>query len=560
VKVLVRGAGAIGVALLIAACGDPLITGRDMGEPAAELPAFDVNPVPREQLRTGGTLRWPLRAFPAQWNLALVPGPDRDAADDVLRAVLPYVMRCDEKAVPHPDPDYLTDVKVSRTSGRQIVTYTLNPRAVWSDGTPITYRDYLAQAGAMSGRDRRFRSAAVPGYDHIEKVERGADDHQVVVTFARPLAAWPELFGPLYPAATSSDPEAFGRGWAGRIGVTAGPFAPYRVDGTAGTVTVTRNPRWWGRPARLDRIVYRAMDAGAIPGAFAAGEVDVMELGPDAAAYRLPDLPRGTVVRAAAGSAWRGLTFDISRPPLSDPRVRQALALAIDRTAVARSGFAGLGRPARILNNHFFMNTQEGYQDNSEGLSVHDPAEAMRLLDEAGWRRRGAYRVKNGATLALRFAAPSGAPVALREAELIQAMLAPIGVRLDLRAPPAEGRSGEHAAPRGIDITGSSWPAAPFPVSSLWPVFARLLGGRAGADHTGVGSARIDGALGRALGELDPARARRFANDADTLLWREMFVLPLYQCPQLVAARETLANFGARGFYDLAYEDIGFTR
>lgn len=36
-------------------------------------------------------------------------------------------------------------------------------------------------------------------------------------------------------------------------------------------------------------------------------------------------------------------------------------------------------------------------------------------------------------------------------------------------------------------------------------------------------------------------------------------MLPLYQRPQNVAVRATLANVGARGFYNLRYEDIGFT-
>jgi len=47
---------------------------------------------------------------------------------------------------------------------------------------------------------------------------------------------------------------------------------------------------------------------------------------------------------------------------------------------------------------------------------------------------------------------------------------------------------------------------------------------------------------------------------ADGLIWKLVNVLPLYQRPQLVAAKQALANVGARGFHDLRYEDIGFTR
>ena len=65
--------------------------------------------------------------------------------------------------------------------------------------------------------------------------------------------------------------------------------------------------------------------------------------------------------------------------------------------------------------------------------------------------------------------------------------------------------------------------------------------------------------MSRAAQALDPAEGRSLANVADRLLWQEVNVLPLYQRPQNVAVKETLANVGARGFYDLHYENIGFT-
>jgi peptide/nickel transport system substrate-binding protein len=553
VGAFVRGVGAIAMALLTGGCGEPPAPSEVTWEPAPGLPAFDINAVPREQLRTGGTMRWALPEFPRQWNLSRA-GSAQEPAADVLSGLLPHVMRCDEKGVPHPDPDYLTDVTVSSRSGRQIVTYALNPRAAWSDGTPITYRDYLAQARALSGRDRRFRPAAVTGYDQIEGVGRGTSDHEVVVTFARPFADWPRLFDPLYPAATNSDPVAFDRGWSGRIGPTAGPFKVERLDSTTRTLVVGRDPRWWGRPPKLDRIVYTAMDVADLPGAFAAGLADVMDIGSDAVAYERLGRAEGTVVRTAGGPGWRTLTFNATRPPLSDVRVRQALMLGIDRKAVT----ADLDRLAQPLNNHFFMNTQEGYQDNSAGLSAYDPGRAMRLLDQAGWTRHGDRRVRNGKVLRLRLAVLSGAPGGGREPLLVQEMLRRIGVTLDIetesagRLVPARGTRGD------ADIAAFSWPGGPFPLSSLRPMPTTPEDDRVPGDDARAGAAAIDEAMDRALRELDPVKARTLTNDADALIWRTASVLPLYQRPQFVAVRSTLANIGARGFYDLAYEDIGY--
>ncbi|MBC6463697.1 ABC transporter family substrate-binding protein, partial [Actinomadura sp. HBU206391] len=496
VRALVRGIGAIAMALLTGGCGERPVPPEIEWQPAPGLPAFDINPVPREQLRTGGTLRWALAEFPRQWNLSREGGGAGPAAD-VLSGLLPQVMRCDEKGVPHPDPDYVANVTVGDRSGRQAVTYALNPRAAWSDGRPITYRDYVAQARALSGRDKRFRPAAVTGYDQIETIGRGAGDHEVVVTFARPFGDWPRLFSPLYPAATNSDPAAFAHGWSGRIAATAGPFRVENLDAAAGTLTVGRDPRWWGRPPKLDRIVYQAMDVAALPAALASGRIDLMDIGSDVTVYRHAAHAEDIAVRTAGGPGSRNLAFNVTRPPLSDVRVRQALMLAIDRRAVG----ADLDRLAQPLNNHFYLNSQAGYQDNSTGLSAYDPGRAMRLLDRAGWTRRGDQRVRNGKVLRLRLAVPSGAPGDTREPLLVQDMLKRIGVTLDVETVPARRLVPDHVRRGDADLAVFSWPGGPFPVSSLRSNFVTPKGDRVPGGALREDAAAIDEAMDRALRE-----------------------------------------------------------
>ncbi|MFC6935013.1 hypothetical protein ACFQHO_34945 [Actinomadura yumaensis] len=162
---------------------------------AGRLPASDVNPVPRDRIRVGGTLRWPLPEFPAQWNFHHVNG-SKGVVDQVVQGMLPYLMRVDEKAVPRPVPDYLVSARVVPTRTGQVVTYRLNPQARWSDGRPIGYRDLAAQARALSGRDPRFQVSTVTGYRQIRSVVRGADDREVKVEFAGAYADWRSLFSP----------------------------------------------------------------------------------------------------------------------------------------------------------------------------------------------------------------------------------------------------------------------------------------------------------------------------------------------------------------------------
>ena len=52
----------------------------------------------------------------------------------------------------------------------------------------------------------------------------------------------------------------FNEGWKERPLTTAGPFKLGAIDLTAKTMTLVRNEKWWGDRAKLDRIVFRAID------------------------------------------------------------------------------------------------------------------------------------------------------------------------------------------------------------------------------------------------------------------------------------------------------------
>ena len=549
------GAALSGV-VLMTACSS---TDRpDVPNADGRLPASDINPVPRDRVVNGGTLRWPLPEFPAQWNFHHVNGTT-GAVERVIQGVLPHLMRADEKALPRPVPEYLRSARLERTEGGQTVTYELNPRATWSDGRPIGYPDFVAQARALSGRDPRYEVSTVSGYSRIKRIERGVGEHTVKVTFGGTYADWRSLFSPLYPATAYSGPHAFNTGWKNRLHITAGPFRVQEIDRTDKTLTLVRDPAWWGRRAKLDRIVYRAMDPAAMPGAFANNEIDLMDIGLDAGALRRVQGVPGASVRRAGGPDWRHFTLNAASPVLSDTRVRRAVMLGIDRGVIARSDLSGLGVPVQTLGNHFYVNTQDGYRDNSGELGWYDPGRARRLLDEAGWRLHGRYRAKGGRALALRFVVPSGVPAGKREGELTRALLERIGVRVDIELVPADDAFGRHVTPGNFDIVPFSWLGTSFPVSTMKPVFARPHGDRIQQNFSRIGSEAVDTAMDRAIAEVDPEKVHVLVNRADRLVWRQASVLPLYQRPQIVATRANLANLGACGFVEPAYQDIGFT-
>ncbi|HEY4410087.1 MAG TPA: ABC transporter substrate-binding protein, partial [Acidimicrobiia bacterium] len=208
----------------------PGTTAAGGGGPSAG--AVDINPVARNKVADGGTLHWPLNQIPPNLNYNEVDGTLADTAN-VVDATLPELFSFDGAAVPSLNRNYLESAELTSRDPKQVVTYRINPKASWSDGTPITEADFEAQWKANSGTAQGYRISSANGYEQVESVAKGGDDREVVVTFAQPYADWKGIFSPLYPASTNNDATAYNEGWVGKMPVTAGPFRFEGVDETA---------------------------------------------------------------------------------------------------------------------------------------------------------------------------------------------------------------------------------------------------------------------------------------------------------------------------------------
>ncbi|MFI8322203.1 ABC transporter family substrate-binding protein [Streptomyces sp. NPDC085529] len=243
---------------------------------AAPAAAQDNAPTARAMVDDGGTLRWAVDALPATFNAFQA---DADATTGrVAGAVLPALHTLDERGRPRLNPDYLETAEVVETEPRQVVLYKLNQQAVWSDGREIGAADFVAQWRALSGRDTAYWTARNAGYERIEKIEKGKNDLEVRVTFAKPYADWRSLFTPLYPKQVMGSPNSFNDGARTTLKATAGPFLLSKVDRKTGDLTLARNPRWWGQPAKLDSLVLRAVPRSGREAALASGKLDLAEI------------------------------------------------------------------------------------------------------------------------------------------------------------------------------------------------------------------------------------------------------------------------------------------
>ncbi|MFB8051685.1 ABC transporter family substrate-binding protein [Streptomyces rubiginosohelvolus] len=428
----------------------PVLAGCSSGgeETARGVPQ-DIAPAARETVADGSTANWAVDALPATFNAFQA---DADSATTrITGALLPTLFPMDRTGQPKLNPDYLESAKVIEREPRQVVLYKLNQQAVWSDGREIGAPDFVAQWRALRGKDSAFWTARNSGYERIEKIERGADDLQVRVTFSKPYADWRSLFSPLYPKEITGSPDAFNDGARTTLKTTAGPFVLKGMSKSKGTVTLARNPRWWGDKAKLDTLVFRAVAAKDRTQALSDGTVDIADIdaatadritlarrdrgsngqplhhGPgseitpaqalrswaqahgsdeDAAeiaqaareknrkavvAYATEQKAlRDFAVRKSLEPAYTQLALNGESGPLADDRVRRAVARALDRQELAQTVLGPLGLPAKPLGSHLALAGQPGYKDGSGALGEQNTKEAQALLADAGWTRGGA--------------------------------------------------------------------------------------------------------------------------------------------------------------------------
>jgi len=512
----------------------------------------DINPRDPATLRDGGNLRLPLGSFPDNFNELNIDGNTADTGD-IVSPTLPGAFITQADGTLKLNTDYFTGAELTSTNP-QVVTYTINPKATWNDGTPLTWEDLKSEVEACSGRDKRFLIASHAGFDRVKSVTKGVDDRQAVVTFAEPYAEWQGMFaGGIQPRGMTANPDVFNQGQLEAPGPSAGPFIVSKIDRSAQRIVLTRNPRWWGAKPRLESITYLILDPAAVIPALQNKDIDAAGVGTlddMATAQRTP----GIVIRRAPTPTWAHLTFNGAPGSIvADKGLRRAICRGIDRQAIVNVVEHGLTVHPAPLNNHVYVEGQVGYQNNSAPAD-YNPDKARRDLDAQGWKLNGAVREKDGKQLIVRdlvFDAPSSRQIAL----VAQQNLAQIGVKLQLDIKSGNGFFSQYVSPGDFDITQFSWVGAAFPLSALPQIYASD-----GDSNFGkIGSPEIDAKINETLSELDPGKARALANEVDTMLWEEGFSLPLFQSPGTRAVHGDLANYGAFGMADVDWTAIGFT-
>jgi len=418
--------------------------------PAGERPAVPAGPGVKAAVpaRTGGRFVFPLPIEPATLNF--VSGTDIASAV-VLRVIGEPLVDHDVRLKTTPCLASSWDL----SGDGRVLTFHLREGVRFHDGAPFTSDDVLFTYERIVDPKSRAVGRA-DGFQTVERVE-ALDPGTVRVVYREPYA--PALRSwevPILPAHLYRGAD-FATAKQNRAPVGTGPFRFVSWE-PGQQIVVEANPGYWGGVPSIDTFVFRVMPAPEtnLP-ALLAGEIDFARLSPTQWEARRhdPEFQRrfrdvGYVPLYFNFIVWRG---DGSNPFFTDPRVRRAMTLALDREGYVRSVLKGLGRvtasPFQDLlpldaahepsaESKDPAGTAAADQPEHQGRGArplaHDPALAGRLLDEAGWRidPRSGLRTRAGRQFRFTLLIYSSGENHVQFAQVAQDDLRRLGIRMSI--------------------------------------------------------------------------------------------------------------------------------
>jgi peptide/nickel transport system substrate-binding protein len=369
--------------------------------------------------RRGGTLVMAIDADPPTVNPAITT-----SVPDVSVGTLVYdaLTRLDENFVPVPS------LASSWTISPDKLTYTFTLiETNWHDGKPFTSKDVKFSLENISAKYGAKFAAAAAKIDRIET----PDARTVVITLKSPFG--PFLFSvsgytnaAILPEHIFAGTDVLKNPATLSQPVGTGPFMLTGWD-RGQTITLERNPHYWrqGLPY-LDKIVFRMIpDTSSRVLALKAGEIDYLYFYYFSAS-QYPQVANDPSLQFREHGAPEDhlIIWNVRKKPFDDPKVRQALFMAVDRDFIRKAVFQGLGTVMQSAINSHLTWAHNPDVDLSR-MYPFDPARAAALLDEAGLKA-GA----DGTRFEVRLVYDSTDAAKERQAQVLTAQWGKIGVKV----------------------------------------------------------------------------------------------------------------------------------
>lgn len=286
-------------------------------------------------------------------------------------------------------PDLATQAAVSK-DGR-VYTITLRKGVRWETRSPVNGRELIASDVKYSMERALRKSPYAHLLGRVDGIEV-PDSHTVRVTLAEPFA--PFLHNQAEPWSCILPPEVedkMGDFKAAESLIGCGPFVLERYEPGLKAV-FARNPRYYGtgRPY-LDRVDWLFVrDRATQLSLFRAGQVDIPFYDARVPRSDIESFRRSNPTYPVAFWDWlanRTLAFRTDKAPWSDPRVRQAFSLAIDRKKWVAQHLEGQGweDPGPVPAPMREWKLPAGELGEGVKWLHHNPGLAKKMLADAGF-------------------------------------------------------------------------------------------------------------------------------------------------------------------------------
>lgn len=226
----------------------------------------------------------------------------------------------------------------------------------------------------------------------------------------------------------------------------------------------------------------------------------------------------------------------------NDARTRRAFNMAVDRDRMGREGFGGYAYPAAGVTPPY----AGGFPGHEP--YPHDPAEAKRLLAEAGWPEGRALRITTNADLEV--------PTNLMAEDLRESL----GIEVEVSVTPSEEMlAGQHALvekvmPLPFDLLILAWIDL---TSDAPPAFMHgELYSETGPFRAGPPVERFETLMGQFATEVDPDRQNELAVEIDKFVYEESLSLFLVYPQALYAVNKNVEFVGYATTFELAETEV----
>lgn len=464
----------------------------------------------------------------AQYTEAIVGVPSRinplfvhlsDADRDIASLVFSGLVKLGKDGSPQPDLAESWDV----SEDGKTVTFRLRSGVTWHSGAEFSSSDVLFTYALLASPELQ----ADPEQSALWSSVKCAAPDALTVS-----CALPEPFAPFLVYASigilpkylleSTTPATIAEDPFNRSPIGTGPFRLTRLESDSATLRANDN-YYLGRPF-FDEINLRFYpDIESAAADLVRGEVQglMVDLSINPTDFQALGTLDGLDEYVSNRSAYTSLFLNNTTPPLNEPAVRRAVALAVDKNSMISGLLGGRGVPVDSP-------VPPGSWAFNDDLKApeHDIGEARNVLDEAGWKESEGGARTNGSTELRLTLLTDEDPLRGAVAEMIAEQLQDIGIETTVSQETSSDLVRDFLTPRNYQAAVFGWDPGPDP--DPYPAWHSSQAQEAGRNIAGYASDTADEYMENGRQSFDSSERADLYRQFQSLFLGDAASVPLY--------------------------------